>query len=259
MVIMRFHPIVSIIFGVIVSFVLYLIAISVFGVIGWICAFQAIQGASWFGTFLLIISYALGGFIATYFAKKRKIQYALYEGILLLIIFSILTVPNSSLDVTKLLVLFSYGGILLILLAVTGGMFGQIINEQFNGFSPILAVIAGSIIGYSCLVLLTLFTGYAPDSFSLGAINIAVGVISFVIGGFLSAFLAKEKKIQIGIYTGLTILAIILIIDLIQMLTNHWPVYFHVIGFLGYAISAVIGSYMAIIVAKHLNKNIPKN
>jgi len=248
---MRFNPVVSIILGVIVSFVLYLIVISVFGVIGWIGAFQAIQGASWFGTFLLIISYALGGFIATYFAKEKKIEYALYEGIFILLIFGIMTVPNSSLDATKLLVLFSYGGILLLLLAVTGGMFGQMINEKFNGFSPILAVIAGSIIGYSCVVLLTLFTGHAPDSYSLGAINIAVGVISFVIGGFLSAFLAKEKKIQNGIYTGLIILAIILIIGLIQMLTNHWPVYFHIIGFVGYIISAVIGSYMAILVAKH--------
>lgn len=70
--VMRFHPVVSIIFGVIISFMLYLIAISVFGVMGWVGAFQAIQGASWFGTFLLIISYILGGFIATYFAKEKR-------------------------------------------------------------------------------------------------------------------------------------------------------------------------------------------
>lgn len=249
---MRFHPVVSIILGAIISFILYLIAISVFGVIGWIGGFQAIQGASWFGTFLLIISYTLGGFIATYFAKEKKIQYALYEGIFILFIFSILTVPNSHLDAaTLLLSLFSYG-ILLLLLAVTGGMFGQMTDEKFNGFNSLLAVIAGSITGYSCVVLLTLFTGHAPDSYSLGAIEIIVGVISFVIGGFLSVFLAKEKKIQIGIYTGLTILAIILIIDLIQMLTNHWLFYIHIIIYVGYVISAAIGGYMAISLAKHL-------
>lgn len=61
-----------------------------------------------------------------------------------------------------------------------------------------LAIIAGSIIGYSCIVLLTLITGHAPDSYSLGAIDIAVGVISFVIGGFLSVILAKEKKYNMG-------------------------------------------------------------
>lgn len=249
---MRFHPVVSIIFGVIVSFVLYLVALSVFGVIGWVGAFQAIQGASWFGTFLLIVSYTLGGFIATYFAKERKILYALYEGIFILLIFCMLTVPNSSLDAIKLL-LFSYGGTLLILLAVTGGVFGQMINEKFNGFSPILAVIAGSIMGYSCVVLLTLLTGHAPDSYSLGLIEIVVGVISFLIGGFLSTFLAKEKKIQNGIYTGLIILTFILIIDIIEMLVNNRPIFIHQIGFVGYLISAVIGGYLAILLAKNRN------
>jgi hypothetical protein len=191
---MRFHPIVSIISGVILSFVLYLIAISVFGVIGWIGAFQAIQGASWFGTLLLIVSYILGGFIATYFTEEKKIQYALYEGIFILLIFIVLTVPNSSLDATTLLLsLFSYG-ILLILLAVMGGMFGQMIDEKFNGFSPILTVIAGSIMGYSCVVLLTLFTGHAPDSYSLGVVNILVVCDFFCNWGFLSVFLAKERR-----------------------------------------------------------------
>lgn len=95
--------------------------------------FKLFRGASWFGTFLLIISYTLGGFIATYFTKEKKIQYALYEGIFLLIIFSILTVPNSSLDATKLLLLF-IGGTLLLLFTVMGGMFGQMIDKNFNGF-----------------------------------------------------------------------------------------------------------------------------
>lgn len=243
---MRFHPVISITLGVIISFILCLISISVFGVIGWVGAFQAIQGASWFGTFLLIISYTLGGFIATYFTKEKKIQYALYDGIVILLIFGILTVPNSSLDViTSLLLLFSYGTLLL-LLAVMGGMFGQMADEKFNGFCPILAVIAGSIAGYSCLVLLTLLTGHAPDSYSLDMVNIAVGVISFVIGGFLSVFLAKEKKIQNGIYAGLTMLAIIIVVGLIQMLTGHWPVYIHMVTFIGYVISAVIGAYLGI-------------
>jgi hypothetical protein len=136
-----------------------------------------------------------------------------------------------------------------------GGMFGQIINEKFNGFSSILAVIAGSIIGYSCVVLLTLFTGHAIDSYSLGVINIVVGVISFVLGGFLSTFLAKEKKIQNGIYTGLIILAIIIIIGLIQMLANHWQVYIHMIGFAIYVISAVIGAYIGLKTAKNQKRN----
>lgn len=252
---MKFHPVVSIIMGVIVSFVLYLIALSVFGVNGWTDPFQAIQGASWLGTFLLIISYALGGLISTYFAENKKIQYALYEGIFILLIFSILSVPNSSLDATTLLSsLFGYG-ILLILLTVMGGLIGQMINEKFNEFSPLLAVIAGSITGYSFVVLLTLLTGQAPDSHSVGVVNIVVGVISFIVGGFLSVFLAKEKKIQNGLYTGLTILAIILVIGLVQMLTNHLPVYIHLITFVGYVISAIIGAYLGKIV-KYEKRNV---
>lgn len=251
---MKFHPVISIFLGFIVSFILYLIALSVFGVIGWVGAFQALQGASWVGTFLLIISYVLGGFIATYFAKEKKIQYALYEGIFILLIFGIMTVPNSYLDINKL-PLFSYSGILLLLLAVTGGMFGHMLNEKFIGFSPILALIAGSIIGYSSVVLLTLITGHAPDSYSLGVIDIAFGVISFVIGGFLSVNLAKEKKIQYGVYTGLIILAINLIMGIIQFLTLNWPFYIHIISSVIYVISAAIGGYLAILLAKHQKIN----
>jgi hypothetical protein len=252
-----FHPVISIILGVIVSFVLYLIVLSVFGVMGWVGGFQAIQGASWVGTFLLIISYIIGGFIATYFAKKKKIQYALYEGTVILLIFSTLTVPSLSLDTTnlQLLLIFSYG-VLLLLLAVTGGMFGQMIkNEKFDGFSPVLSVMAGSIIGYSFIVLLTLLTGHDPDSYSLGVFEIAVGVASFLIGGLISIFLAKEKKIQIGIYTGFGILTIMILIGLVQMLIYHWLFFIHLIGFAVYVISAVIGAYIGIKIVKYQKRN----
>jgi len=36
---------------------------------------KVIQGASWVWTFLLMISYSLGGFLATHFAKENKILY----------------------------------------------------------------------------------------------------------------------------------------------------------------------------------------
>jgi len=70
-----------------------------------------------------------------------------------------------------------------------------------------------------------------------------------VIGGFLSTYLAKEKKLRYGIYTGI----IIIILGLLGQqpsLIYKLPV-IHGVAIAIYVISAVIGSYMAILVAKH--------
>lgn len=253
---MKFHPVISIFLGVIVSVILYLIALSVFGVIGWIEAFIVIPGSSWFGTLLLIISYILGGFIATYLAKEKKIQYGLYEGIIIILIFISLSIPHSILDANVLLFSLIFYCILVILLAVTGGMIGLLTDKTHNRFSPLLAIIAGSAIGTSITVMLSLIISNYPDSYYLEAVNIIIGVISFLIGGFISTLLAKEKKIQYGVYTGV----IILIIGIIQTSINNFPVVIHISKFIVYIISAAIGGYLAIFLAKHLkNKHITKN
>lgn len=120
---MKFHPVISIFLGVIVSFILYLIALSVFGVIGWIGAFIIIPGSSWFGTLLLTISYILGGFIATYLAKEKKIQYGVYTGVIILTIGIIQTSINNFpvvIHISKFIVYIisaAIGGYLAVLLA----------------------------------------------------------------------------------------------------------------------------------------------
>lgn len=70
-----------------------------------------------------------------------------------------------------------------------------------------------------------------------------------MIGGFLSAFLAKEKKLRYGIYTGI----IIIVLGLLGQqpsLIYKLPV-IHGVAIAIYIISSVIGSYLTILVAKH--------
>ena len=77
----KFHPIISILLGILSFFVFttFIVIISLF-------AFKS----TWFMPILLFIGIPLGGFIATYFAKDKKIRYGLYEGLLLAILTSFL-------------------------------------------------------------------------------------------------------------------------------------------------------------------------
>ena len=69
----RFHPVISIILGFIVYEVIYLTSIQGFGLYSGI------------GTVQFYVALMLGGFIATYFSKEKKVQYGIYEGILIMI------------------------------------------------------------------------------------------------------------------------------------------------------------------------------
>jgi hypothetical protein len=233
---MRFHPVTSIFLGAVASLALYLIILPLFGNV-------------WVDAFIVIFSYIFGGFIAIFYAREKKIQYALYEGIFVMLIIVLLMLMASS----RVSTVFNYG-VLIIALAMIGGMIGLMPDKNYKDFSPFLAMIGGSVIGYSCMIFLNLITGFNlnPD-YSLRMILFVIGIVSFVIGGFLSAYLAKEKKLRYGIYTGI----IIIILGLLGMqpsLIYKLPV-IHGVAIAIYVISAVIGSYLAIIVAKHQNKN----
>ena len=232
---MKFHPVISIILGIIASFALHFISLSLF-TYGLVAAVPS------------IFSYIFGGFIATYFAKKKTIQYALYEGIFIMLIIVILELLASSDIYTS----FIYG-VLIILLAIIGGMIGLLIDKNYNGFNPYLAVLAGSFIGTSCIGI-TSILGYNPDSLHLGVIDIVGGILSFMIGGFLSTILAKERNILDGLCTGVILL---LIITISSWLIFHKPIIIHILEFIIYFVSAVIGGYLAIKITEHqqnLNK-----
>lgn len=227
---MKFHPVISIVLGVTASFVLYLIALSLIGY-------------GWVNGFLTIFSYIIGGFIAVFYARKKKIQYALYEGIILILILEFLTNFIVSSDV---FVYFVYS-ISIFLLAMIGGMIGLMIDKNYSGFNPYISVLAGSFIGTACIGI-TSILGYNPDSLHLGMINIIGGIVSFMIGGFLSTILAKEKNVLDGFFTGVILL---IIIAIPMQLLFYMPIIIHILGFIIYFVSAVIGGYLAIITAKH--------
>lgn len=116
--------------------------------------------------------------------------------------------------------------------------------------APYLPLLGGSVIGYTCMLFLTSIIDFnlAPND-SLQVSFFVIGIVSFVIGGFLSTYLAKEKKLRYGIYTGI----IIIILGLLGQqpsLIYKLPV-IHGVAIAIYVISAVIGSYMAILVAKY--------
>jgi len=130
-------------------------------------------------------------------------------------------------------------------------MFALMMAENYRVFNPFLAIIAGSAIGFSCIALLTSITGNNPHpSYILRVFNIIVGVVFMVIGGFISTYLAKQKKIQYGIYTGI-IIAIIGTTTIIY----HTPIIYGG-AIIIYIISTAYGSYLAIIVTKNLKKRI---
>lgn len=245
---MRFHPIISIILGVIVSFILYFIAVLGFGAFAWVgAAISTRPGSSWSGVFLLIVSYILGGFIATYFTKEKKIKYGLYEGLILILIYFLWTAPIWYLEYNNVNTFPTiFANLMILLLAITGGMFGKITDKNYKGFSPILSIIAGLAIGYSCMGVLVLITGHYPGSYTLDIIGITVGVISFLIAGFITLFLSKEKRIINGLYTGV----IINLFGLLQA-SLYTTVIIHVGAISLYIFSAVIGGYLAIVVAKY--------
>jgi hypothetical protein len=246
---MKFHRDISIIFGVIASFVLYLIAVLYFGAFDEVgAAISTYPGSSWFGVFLLILSYIVGGFIATYFAKEKKIKYGLYEGLILILVYFIWTIPIWYLQYSNANAPNTiFANLMILLLAITGGMLAKMTDKNYEGFNPILTVISGSAIGFSCMEILVLITGHHPGSYTLDMIGVAVGVISFLIAGFITSFLSKEKNILDGLCTGV----IIILFCLLQEALLGTTVIIHVSTTVLYIISAVIGSYLAIIAAKH--------
>ncbi len=68
---MRFHPVVSIVFGVVMTFIFLFIG-------------QAVLLSTQSSLYLVILLFGIlfGGFLATYFAKEVKIRYSLYEGLI---------------------------------------------------------------------------------------------------------------------------------------------------------------------------------
>lgn len=254
---MRFHPVISIFLGIIAIFVLAGISGS---------KFFTSTSVLWDIFFtLIVLIFIAGGFIATYFTKDMRIRYGFYVGIILSVLAVTIGVIGRNLIGYKgtALAVSMFLGISLI--TGIGGFIGKMTDKSNrqsfktklfnNGFSPISAIIAGIIIAYVCAGLLDFVTGIKSSFTTYGVIDFVVGAISIAIGAIVTTFLAKEQKIQYGIYSGIIV---IIISILTHGLNIHESYYIRVGAAAGYLLSAGVGGYLGIIVAKHLKQNTTK-
>ncbi len=236
---MRFHAVISIILGFVVFFILHEIAVWGFGLL------------SVLGNVLYYVSVLIGGFVATYLAKKMRIRYGIYEGVLIIIFLNIM---HPFYDFINL-------GIAVLLFAGVGGLFGEMAgkNQWNNGFSPIIAFISGSAVTFVIwfIVTIIIYLMYPADSskFILQDILTAELIGALFIGGFIATFIAKEQKIQYGIYMGIVTVIITTILAL-YALNKGYPTYnaFNpivlVIATAAYILAPTIGSYLGITAVK---------
>ena len=135
----------------------------------------------------------------------------------------------------------------------------KIINK-FNGYTPILAILIGVIITFVCVGFLELIVGtYINDSANFfGFINNIVGAVAFLIGGFTTLFLAKEKNIEYGIYTGIISITVSILChlygDILWSTSITIPgTYYIFLGMIaGYILAATAGSYLGTILNKQI-------
>lgn len=115
---MKFHPAISITLGTITVFILPLI-LNVF------------TGVTPIPIIVFIVAIMLGGFIATYFSKENKMQYGIYEGIIIIAIFIILAALTDTNDIDILSSLI--GVTLVVILPVSiGSYLGKTAGEYLK-------------------------------------------------------------------------------------------------------------------------------
>ncbi len=128
-------------------------------------------------------------------------------------------------------------------------------------FHPVISIIIGLIVAITLAVLLKLILGLNSPFF--GVMNFQIGVTIFALGAFITTFLAKEDKIEYGIYFTVILLTIYIIAELFND-TNIYTSYYVQTGvfigtIVGYVFSALVGSYLGITIQEQLQKNTEKN
>lgn len=111
---MKFRPAISIFLGIVVTILIFGIAVLFFG---------EASGVLWFTGFFAVTT---GGFIATYFTKNKKIRYGLYVGIILTILMLILDLEDYNGDIGDSILFF----VLFSVITCIGGFFGKITDKN---------------------------------------------------------------------------------------------------------------------------------
>lgn len=116
---MKFHPVISIILGIVTIFIGVIVA---FGILSVFTAYSSLEGTIFIVSMVVYYSLILigAGFISNYFTKKKKILYSVCEAII----------------VTALMIIGLYISILLSMvsgvLIVIGGYFAIIIDKHLK-------------------------------------------------------------------------------------------------------------------------------
>jgi general stress protein CsbA len=238
---MRLNPVRSIILGFVVFVLVFL--------------FFIILGREK-TTILLFLSFFLGGFIAMYFVREKKSQYLFYEGILIFI-FSIIMYPT----IMPRLSVFGFIYLFLFILIFTGigGFIGnkiaeKIVEKKIWSFNPVISISLGLIVSYIVFVLLFNLTMLGNLDSVFHQIWIVEEVCSLVIGGFIATYFAKEKKIQFGIYLGITwaiLIGLIPSLIFFDFPTSLLELITVILRYIVYIIAPITGSYLAILIVKH--------
>lgn len=122
----------------------------------------------------------------------------------------------------------------------------------------IFAVIVGVIVAEVCGGILELILGVHTISITYGATDFLIGIMALFIGGFVSTFLVKEKKIRYGIFVGIIVILIGILklyIEMVNGLMIPGSFYYVRIGeFVSYLLFAGIGGYFGIIISKRLKE-----
>ncbi|HML04427.1 MAG TPA: hypothetical protein VK426_01505 [Methanobacterium sp.] len=240
---MNFRPIISIIIGTIVALVLsFLIDVSLHSL----------------PKIVLIITTLIGGFIATYFTKEKKIRYGIYVGISLTVISTLfLSLFLTNLIINDILPLYLYGAIVnSVLPASIGGFLGKMAykesREDFkakewkNGITPPMAITIGFIFILSLLYWFSSFEGPI----------ILIGFISFLIGGLTTTLIVKDNRIKYGLYAGLIALILSFTLGLYAGIITGRVIseeyYIKIIKIAAYIMAVIIGSYLGKIASKYL-------
>ena len=252
---MKVHPGISIILGIITGIILFIISMKLF-------SGNVLAGIS--SNFVIAI---IGGFIATYFAKEKKIRYGIYVGIILSVIFISIV---ALIPINYIYFLIALVGIIfeMLLPATIGGFIGKITEENNRqafqikylnrNLHPILAIIAGILVN---IVLISLF-GSFHLKISMGITYFLIATVPFVVGGFVTVFLAREKKMLYGIYEGIFAVIYSLLARYIGMIMglNTTVDYYLIIGaVIGYLLAAAIGSYLGKTAGEHLKQKPEKS
>lgn len=219
---MRFNPFISIFLGFITYLILYGICFSWFHI------------KSTVGLVLYLIFFIIGGFLATYFAKKRKIRYGLYEGIPLIIFTNMfhLTLERIIFSIILILSLSSIGGFLGMLTEKNNR---KSFNKRLYRFNPYITMFL------MLFITIPFFMGlsYLSSLQHIYFINFTFIFLFFIfLGGLIVAWFSKENKIKHSLYYGL-ILSIVLF--------AMWKGYFFKYSFflILMLISAIVGGIIA--------------